>query len=106
MAQGVGVGDAAATVVAATLTNQLRQVSGMFSSILFTYVQGTNLDENAKQWRLVADVLNDLALFIELVSPAFPGYFALCVCIASIFRSIVGVAGGATRATLTRHQAR
>uniref|UniRef100_A0A8C8CSY5 Protein root UVB sensitive/RUS domain-containing protein n=1 Tax=Oncorhynchus tshawytscha TaxID=74940 RepID=A0A8C8CSY5_ONCTS len=48
--------------------------------------------------RLVADVLNDIAMFMEILAPNFPTCFTLT--------SIVGVAGGATRAALTLHQAR
>jgi hypothetical protein len=44
----------------------------MLGSIAFTWVQGTDLDNNAKQWRLVADVLNDLAIFVDLLSPLAP----------------------------------
>uniref|UniRef100_A0A4W5LW14 RUS family member 1 n=1 Tax=Hucho hucho TaxID=62062 RepID=A0A4W5LW14_9TELE len=56
--------------------------------------------------RLVADVLNDIAIFMEILAPNFPMCFTLIVCSAGIFKSIVGVAGGATRAALTVHQAR
>jgi hypothetical protein len=53
----------------------------------------------------VADILNDLAFFIELLSPHLPRiFFAPLACVASLFRSIVGVAGGATRTAITRHQ--
>jgi hypothetical protein len=31
--------------------------------------QGSDLDNNAKRWRMVADVLNDAALAVELLSP-------------------------------------
>uniref|UniRef100_A0A3B3TFU6 RUS family member 1 n=1 Tax=Paramormyrops kingsleyae TaxID=1676925 RepID=A0A3B3TFU6_9TELE len=56
--------------------------------------------------RLVADVLNDIAMFMEILAPSFPACFTFIVCIAGILKSIVGVAGGATRAALTLHQAR
>lgn len=81
--------------------------------------------------RLFADVLNDIAMFMEILAPHFPAFFTLIVCTAGIFKvnknwnklsqmwfkmettnqvcllqSIVGVAGGATRAALTVHQAR
>ncbi|XP_059413427.1 RUS family member 1-like [Carassius carassius] len=56
---------------------------------------------------LLADILNDVAMFMEIAAPHFPPFFPLLiVCIAGIFKSIVGVAGGATRAALTVHQAR
>ena len=104
--QGIGVGNAAATASGATVTYLTRDGAGMLGSIVFAWLQGTDLDNNAKQWRLVADFLNDVALFVELVAPAFPRYFVFLVCFASLAKAVVGVAGGATRAALTQHQAR
>eukprot|EP00051_Salpingoeca_urceolata_P022488 m.368408 g.368408 ORF g.368408 m.368408 type:complete len:442 (-) comp19977_c1_seq9:49-1374(-) len=104
--KGVGVGNEAATATAAAMTWMLRDGTGMVGRIAFAWYNGTDLDNNSKQWRLVADVLNDVAIFVELLSPAFPSYFVLLVCFSSLARAIVGVAGGATRAALTQHQAR
>ncbi|XP_061080051.1 RUS1 family protein C16orf58 homolog [Conger conger] len=104
--RGVGVGSGEATVAAATVTWLLRDGTGMLGRILFAWVKGSKLDCDAKQWRLVADILNDIAMFMEIVAPNFPACFTLIVCTAGIFKSIVGVAGGATRAALTMHQAR
>ncbi|KAG7459919.1 hypothetical protein MATL_G00215690 [Megalops atlanticus] len=104
--RGVGVGNQEATVAAATITWLLRDGTGMLGRILFAWVKGSKLDCDAKKWRLVADVLNDIAMFMEIVAPNFPTCFTLIVCIAGVFKSIVGVAGGATRAALTVHQAR
>ncbi|XP_071944514.1 RUS family member 1-like [Antedon mediterranea] len=106
MLKGVGVGDESATAAAATITWILKDGSGMIGRILFAWYQGTSLDCDAKRWRLFADILNDLAICIELVSPLFPSVFVIIACVSSVFRSIVGVAGGATRAALTMHQAR
>lgn len=104
--RGVGVGSQEATVAAATITWLLRDGTGMLGRILFAWLKGNKLDSEAKKWRLFADVLNDIAMFIEIAAPHFPPFFTLIVCIAGIFKSIVGVAGGATRAALTVHQAR
>uniref|UniRef100_A0A8K9V4X8 RUS family member 1 n=1 Tax=Oncorhynchus mykiss TaxID=8022 RepID=A0A8K9V4X8_ONCMY len=93
--RGVGVGNQEATVAAATITWLLRDGTGMLGRILFAWLKG-----------LVADVLNDIAMFMEILAPNFPTCFTLIVCSAGIFKSIVGVAGGATRAALTLHQAR
>ncbi|XP_051146049.1 protein root UVB sensitive 3 isoform X2 [Andrographis paniculata] len=71
----IGVGEKSATVLGATFQWFLRDLTGMLGGILFTFYQGANLDSNAKMWRLVADLMNDLA----------------------------GVASGATRAALTQH---
>jgi hypothetical protein len=38
----------------------LRDFTGMLGSILFTLQQGSNLDSSAKQWRLAADLMNDM----------------------------------------------
>ena len=78
----------------------------MIGRILFAWWQGSNLDANSKTFRLVADILNDFAILIEILSPAFPDYFLLLICIGNIMKAIVGVAGGATRASFTEHQAR
>ncbi|KAM9100485.1 RUS1 family protein C16orf58 homolog isoform X1 [Sarcophilus harrisii] len=104
--QGVGVGDAAASVSAATITWLLKDGTGMLGRIGFAWLMGSKLDCDAKKWRLFADVLNDAAMFLEIVAPAFPSCFTLIVCVSSLAKCIVGVAGGATRAALTMHQAR
>eukprot|EP00064_Thunnus_orientalis_P016015 superscaffoldBa00003086_g16078 len=78
----------------------------MLGRILFAWRKGSKLDSEAKKWRLFADILNDIAMFMEILAPFFPAFFTLIVCTAGIFKSIVGVAGGATRAALTVHQAR
>lgn len=49
----------------------------------------TDLDCNSKFWRLVADILNDVANFLELLAPLFPSVFLLIVCSASVAK--VGV---------------
>ncbi|TNN70062.1 RUS1 family protein C16orf58 [Liparis tanakae] len=104
--RGVGVGNQEATVAAATVTWLLRDGTGMLGRILFAWQKGSKLDSEAKKWRLFADVLNDIAMFMEILAPYFPACFTLIVCTAGIFKSLVGVAGGATRAALTVHQAR
>ncbi|XP_048582517.1 RUS family member 1 [Nematostella vectensis] len=106
MLKGYGVGDESATALAATMTWILRSGTGMVGSILFAWMQGSNLDCNAKKWRLFADIMNDLAILVELISPYFKAYFTLLACLSSVAKSIVGVAGGSTRAALTQHQAR
>lgn len=36
--------------------------------------------------RLFADVLNDIAMFMEILAPYFPGCFTVIVCTAGIFK--------------------
>jgi hypothetical protein len=68
------------------------------------YCSSTRLDGNCKKWRLFADILNDMAMALELLVPMFLTYSTHILCIATALKSIVGVAGGATRAAITQHQ--
>ncbi|KAI3733763.1 hypothetical protein L6452_13219 [Arctium lappa] len=99
----IGVGEKSATVIGATFQWFLRDLTGMLGGVMFTFYQGSNLDSDAKMWRLVADLMNDLGMLMDLLSPLFPSAFLFIVCIGSLSRSFTGVASGATRAALTQH---
>ena len=91
--------------MAATITWLLRHGAGMIGSILFTWMQGSDLDYNCKKWRLFADIANDAAMCLELSGPFWPSeFFQYILCLASVSRALVGVAGGATRTAITQHQ--
>jgi len=66
----------------------------------------SELDTQCKKWRLRADALNDLAIFIELLLsiPWIRQFSLIILSFSSCAKSIVSVAGGATRAALTQHQ--
>ncbi|EHB14278.1 hypothetical protein GW7_05117 [Heterocephalus glaber] len=103
---GLGVGNAEASLAAATATWLVRDSTGMLGRIIFAWWKGSKLDCNAKQWRLFADILNDAAMLLELVAPVLSVSFTMIVSISNLAKCIVSVAGGATRAALTVHQAR
>ncbi|XP_042220326.1 RUS family member 1-like isoform X2 [Homarus americanus] len=103
---GLGVGEEAATPLAATLTWLLKDGSGMVASIAFAHWRGSQLDCNSKQWRLFADVANDLGHLLKLLGPLLPVPFLAVMCVSAVMMALVGVAGGGTRAALTSHQAR
>ena len=61
--------------------------AAMLSNILFAWSKGTLLDIDAKCWRLFADVMNDVAMFVDLLSPLAPPYmFSGLMCITTVFR--------------------
>ncbi|CAB3225791.1 unnamed protein product [Arctia plantaginis] len=103
--RGVGVGDTNATPLAATITWVLKDACGHLGRIMFAYSHGSYLDAYSKKWRLYADTLNDAAMCIEVALPWFKHFTTLVLCITTIMKSIVGVAGGATRAAMTQHHA-
>ncbi|KAJ4439571.1 hypothetical protein ANN_07698 [Periplaneta americana] len=115
--KGVGVGDKAATPFAAAITWILKDGTGMAGRIIFAWIEGvynvrsdpyvcdrTRLDGDCKKWRLFADALNDSAMALELLLPMFMEYSTYILCISTAMKSVVGVAGGATRAAITQHQ--
>lgn len=104
--KGVGVGNENASAIAATITWLLKDGVSMIGRIGFAWLQGTKLDSDCKRWRLFADALNDIAMFLDLVTAYFQDHFMFIICISGLMKSIVGVAGGCTRAALTQHQAR
>eukprot|EP01118_Nematostelium_gracile_P011219 TRINITY_DN3951_c0_g1_i3.p1 TRINITY_DN3951_c0_g1~~TRINITY_DN3951_c0_g1_i3.p1 ORF type:complete len:411 (-),score=97.69 TRINITY_DN3951_c0_g1_i3:68-1300(-) len=105
MMQGVGVGNANASIAAATLTWLLRDGTGMIGQIVFAWSKGSELDCNSKTWRWMADITNDIGMSLELIASSFPEYFLFLACLGSVFRAITGVAGGCTKSAIARHQA-
>lgn len=124
--KGVGVGDENATVLAATTTFILRGLrlivdvrksfiyifylkdgTSIIGSLVFATINCYQMDANCKRWRLFADILNDVAIFIDLLSSSIvvggAFQFQIIQCFSGLFRSLVGIAGGATRAALTQH---
>jgi len=105
--KGAGVGDQTATALAASLTWLMKDGVGMMGRIVFAWSRGSRLDRDCKKWRLIADALNDLAFVIDLLAGNLmaPIFFTPLVCLSSALRAIVGVAGAATRTSVTQHQA-
>ncbi|XP_014679198.1 PREDICTED: RUS1 family protein C16orf58 homolog [Priapulus caudatus] len=105
--KGVGVGDDTATAMGATITWLLKDGTSMVGRIMFAWLRGSSLDSDCKRWRLFADYMNDTAICLELIaSMVSKSFFRLIVCVSGLCRALVSVAGGATRAALTQHQAR
>ncbi|XP_013189385.2 RUS family member 1 isoform X1 [Amyelois transitella] len=103
--RGVGVGNTSATPLAATVTWVFKDGCGHLGKILFAFSHGTYLDAYSKKWRLYADTLNDAAMCIEIALPLFKSYTTFALCVSTVMKAIVGVAGGATRAAMTQHHA-
>jgi len=105
--KGMGIGDEGASALSATTNWILRQGLGKCASITFAYRSGAAIGTDSKRYRLLADIVNDCALTINLlsahVSPSIRPYIYAC---SSVCWAIVGIAGSCTRTALTIHQAR
>lgn len=70
------------------------------------HISRSQLDIDSKKWRIRADVLNDIAMAVEiLVLPQYLQHSTYILCATTAVKAIVGVAGGATRSALTQHHA-
>ncbi|OMO58736.1 hypothetical protein CCACVL1_25398 [Corchorus capsularis] len=78
----IGAGEKSVTIIVATFQWFLRDLTGML-----TFYQGSNLDSNAKMWRLVVDLMNDLGMLMDLFTPLYPSAFIFIVCLGSLSRS-------------------
>ncbi|KAI9717714.1 MAG: hypothetical protein M1828_007117 [Chrysothrix sp. TS-e1954] len=105
--EGVGVGDANATPTAALLLSILQESAGRVATILFAHRFGTALEPECKRYRLAADVLNDTAMIVKCVSPAFPkAVRVILLSAASVLEALCGVAAGSSKASLSAHFAK
>lgn len=60
---------------------------------MFYFIRRTYLDAYSKKWRLYADTLNDAAMCIEIALPLFKSYITFALCVSTVMKAIVGVAG-------------
>jgi hypothetical protein len=83
----------------------MRDGVGMVGRIVFAWARGSRLDCDCKKWRLMADLLNDIAFAVDLLAGnVMSELFTPLVCISSLLRAVVGVAGAATRTAVVQHQ--
>lgn len=101
------MGDSSASPTAALLLSVLQESMGRIATILFAHRLGTALEPECKMYRLAADVLNDTAMILDCLSPAFPKPFrVLLLSFSSVLRSLCGVCAGSAKASLSAHFAK
>jgi len=99
-----GVGDAEATAASAAATWALRDGMGMVGGLLFAYVAAHWFDAAVKEFRLFADVINDVGLTLDMLVPLARQDRALYVAsVATACKAMCGVAAGATKGSITHH---
>jgi Vitamin B6 photo-protection and homoeostasis len=105
--QGLGVGDEKASATNAMLLNVLQESMGRVATIVFAHRVGSAIEAECKMYRLLADILNDVALVLDCLSPMLPKLIRVPLLGASsISRAMCGVAGVSSKATLTAHFAK
>ncbi|KAI1084921.1 DUF647-domain-containing protein [Whalleya microplaca] len=105
--QGFGVGDSASSATAAVLLTVLQESTGRLATILFAHRCGRAIEAECKFYRFLADLLNDSAMLLDVLSPLLPTYpKVLALCASGVLRALCGVSGGAAKASLSAHFAR
>lgn len=100
---GAGVGSAETTALAAALTWIFRDGLGMIGSLLFAYKYSGTFEIYIKEWRYLADVLNNVGLTLDLLSADFPRYYFALTSISTLCKACCGLIAGATKARISAH---
>jgi hypothetical protein len=99
-----GVGTTDANAMSAAITWIIKDGIGMFFSIFFTSTCSIYFGSYIKEWRLFADLINDLALTIDLLTPFFPRYLHLYILsISAICKTMCGISANSTKLCITNH---
>ncbi|KAK2060136.1 DUF647-domain-containing protein [Colletotrichum caudatum] len=105
--EGLGVGDSLASPTGAMLIQVIRESTGRFATITFAHLFGTSIEAECKAYRLASDVLCDVAMVLDCLSPFFPRSIRfLVLCFSSLLYSASGVVGNASKSSLSGHFAK
>ena len=106
--EGLGVGRAGSTAAAAALQSFWKDASGQVTGVAFATCGAPAFDVRPKQFRFLADCLNNVGLLCSLLAPrlAGAGLFLPLACAGSACAAACGVAAGASRAAFGQHFAR
>ncbi|KAI1826839.1 DUF647-domain-containing protein [Xylaria intraflava] len=105
--QGFGVGDATSSATGAVLLTVLQESTGRLATILFAHRLGRAIEPECKYYRFLADIFNDSAMFLDVLSPSLPGPAkVVALCMSGVLRALCGVSGMSAKASLSAHFAR
>jgi hypothetical protein len=98
---GVGVG--AALPMAATINWVLKDGLGSLGMIVYAaHGGGARFDGDAKVTKWRADLLFNVGVLLELLTPLVPAFFLPLASLANLAKGVGGLAAGASKATLHR----
>lgn len=105
--EGLGVGDSSTSATYALLLTVLKDAMSRLATIAFAQRFGLAIEPECKSYRFLADLFNDSAFFLDLVSPVVEGVPKVVVLsTAEALRALCGVAAGASKAALSSHFAK
>ncbi|CAK7262612.1 hypothetical protein SEPCBS57363_000155 [Sporothrix epigloea] len=105
--EGLGVGNASQSPTGALVLKIIQDTFSRMATILFAHRLGQAIEPECKMYRFMADMFNDSALLLDLLTPVLPFFPKVCVMVvSSILRSLCGIAANASKASLSAHFAK
>eukprot|EP00943_MAST-04B_sp_MAST-4B-sp1_P004045 g4045.t1 len=100
--KALGVGDVAANATSSALSKLILQGTSMFGGLIFTWMASEHFGRHTRQWRLFADVINDVGLTLQMIAPLCgKNYFLSISIVSTIALSMCGISAGATKASIS-----
>jgi len=91
------------TAVTAAIAWVIKDGFGMIGSLLVAYSCSTWFEVYAKEFRLIADALNNVGLLLDLLSSYFPSFYFPITVLSSVSKAACGLIAGATKARISAH---
>ncbi|KAK0712384.1 vitamin B6 photo-protection and homoeostasis-domain-containing protein [Lasiosphaeria miniovina] len=102
--EGLGVGDSSSSPTGALILKITGDTISRIATIMFAHRMGQAIEPECKFYRFLADIFNDSAQFLDLLTPALPYLPKLSVIVsAGVLRALCGVAANASKASLSAH---
>ena len=102
--QAAGVGNAEATAMSAAMNWAMRDGLGMMGGLTFSYWTSSLFDAHVKEFRLFADIINDVGLTLDMLAPYAGSENVLYITsVAMICKVMCGISAGATKGSITQH---
>jgi Vitamin B6 photo-protection and homoeostasis len=104
--EAAGVGDETATAWTAAISWAIRDGTGLIGSLVYTYFVSDHLDAHVKEFRLFADIINDVGFTLDMIAPFFGRHSIYYWYISSssvLCKTMCGISAGATKGSITQH---
>lgn len=77
---------------------------GMIGGLIFSYYSSAYFDSHVKEFRLFADIINDIGQALDMIAPHIPKSYLIYISIgATLCRTLCGISAGATKGSITQH---
>ena len=98
----VGLGQPLAVPAAAAVQWVMKDGLGQLGGMLFASYVNVSFDSDAKRWRMIAAMLQDGSVLVEMCTPLVPGLFLPLASAANIGKNVAWLSTSASRACIHR----